>query len=949
MNLRAAFLSMAVAALALGCSQETDPLAVRALSQSGRSAFVCLGPSDEPAPGRSITDCSGRLTGSPDDFGLDDENKVTLPHLYALVTQTKLGEVAVVDLTATQQSIVDVDPGTPGANFLPVGAQPVDIVASPGGTAAFVAIAEVGHQAIMALPTKQIRPCPTCAPPKLSSWPGCSLPSAPGEMLVVSDPVDRHSCSAAPGEVDDPEAPEGLAESHPDLDLSREKRGRQKLIVTLPELGKLVVIDAQRLLDGRAKSAEAGAPPPFEACVFEKELSLQVSAGALPPPPATDHGAACVDPKAVTPAAKPLAKPRPAGLALADDRLFIGDLDAPVVHVIGLPTPCEPTELPPLLPTSQEEPDRVVTTSRLAVSGLVTPELRRYLYAVDGGDGSVMVFDVSDGASARTPLSRQHPEWNPLQPADRIRYNAAVRDLVIVQRDVPASLPATGVAPEGIRCNPDPLLKCDTQNASCDIEALYRTAASYDSGAGPLKLRGTFAFLLLTSGQVTVIDIDDLDAACRGPKVESALAGCASPLAAGELATSDEASCNVVMQHAARDASYVVSSTSTNAREPGLLLYPILYDGSGAVLPVSSETPKMRATLPSDGGPTPTLSIGTNRQVLDESGLLVSAGELRHALLMNLEDPRAQAFDQNWFVTYEGVLPDFGQSYVEFRALDANGNGVIDDASNIVDASLIDPDARFCERGVQSAGSAQDQSFDRRFGDVAQITSDLPDESDSKHWSKALLDGKSCLDACQKAYSGFAASRPELPIQEAFEDRVILEVTKKNERRNDEVDPVQLAKCCFPGKVQFNIRARSQWIVRGEQSGFLHHVIADPASGRCRNSCDARVSRLNGRVRQANADGPVKDGDELAFINPLFRFAITAPPNSDVSKRNMQFRLTTQGSFTPLAVSLGSALELQPQSIRFIPATGELAIADGALEGLILMGGSSIVVSRSIF
>ena len=46
-------------------------------------------------------------------------------HLFALVTQTLRGEVAVVDLTA--EVIIDEDLGTPGIQFLPVGKQPSGI------------------------------------------------------------------------------------------------------------------------------------------------------------------------------------------------------------------------------------------------------------------------------------------------------------------------------------------------------------------------------------------------------------------------------------------------------------------------------------------------------------------------------------------------------------------------------------------------------------------------------------------------------------------------------------------------------------------------------------------------------------------------------------------------------------------------------------------------------
>src|SRR5690606_19972990 len=103
----------AVAALVLGCTQETISVDVRSLERSGRSAFVCLA-APGTAPGLPITDCSRLPASSPDDYGVDENGETTLPHLYALVTQTTRGEVAIVDLTTTTQAVLDLDPTVPG-------------------------------------------------------------------------------------------------------------------------------------------------------------------------------------------------------------------------------------------------------------------------------------------------------------------------------------------------------------------------------------------------------------------------------------------------------------------------------------------------------------------------------------------------------------------------------------------------------------------------------------------------------------------------------------------------------------------------------------------------------------------------------------------------------------------------------------------------------------------
>ncbi|WP_437338365.1 hypothetical protein [Sorangium sp. So ce394] len=959
MKLRVAVIAPASVLALAGCAEDPEPVAVEALSQSGQSAFVCLAVDrpDPNAPGvvRSlpITDCGDRTAKSPSDFGVDAASggKATLPHLYALVTQTLRGEIAVIDMTTESAPILDQDTGTPGASFLPVGAQPVDIIATPGGTASFVAVAEPGRAGIFALPSAKVVPRTGCPVPSLTSWPACSLPSAPGEVLLASDPPDadgklRASCSGAYDV--EPASPEE-AEAGGDAcgggggDLSQEGLGRQKLLVSMPELGGFAVIDAQTLLQDE-RYQEGG----FAPCEVERWVPLDVSLPLSPPAPAPDEApdgpAACVQPETPATPAQAVASPRPAGLALAGDRLFIGDLDAPVIHVVHLPTPCAPAELPPLLPASTLDPARVVTTSRIAVSQALPPDFRRYLYAVDAGDGSVMVFDVSDGASSRSPLARPHPEWNPFQPPDRIRLTAPVRDLAIVHRDAPAILPATGVAPEGLRCDPDPGLKqCDINVASCDLETLYRTSPGRDAGAGPLKLRGSFAYLALTNGQVAVVDVDDLDAACRGPEQQSARAGCAGAPASGDpLKTSGEVSCNVVLPHALRSEDYVATNDAAGVLEPGVQSLPILYDRIGAVVQLSAESPKMRATLPPEPeAPALALAVGAQREAiasadtgesaLDEQGLVLRSGEPQHALAMNLEDPRVHLVNEAWTVTYEGTLPGFTRTFVHFDE----------------GAAVRSGDARFCRRGVQSrasvreqllAAGAPDDEVDAQAAELAdfvQITSELPGE-DAGYWDE--VDPAVCsFESCNAKYGSVITSRPGLRVVEAYEDRLALE------SRDPAVDEVAFAACCFPGEVQLDVRPARQWVVRSNATGFLHHVIADPETGRCRNSCDARLARLNGRVAHTLVDGRVTDGALGAFVNPMFRFAITG----GVPEQDMQFRFTTQGAFNPLFIDLvRNKVELQPQAIRPVPATGEIAVTDGSFEGLILLGGNGAEVVR---
>ena len=231
---------------------------------------------------------------------------------------------------------------------------------------------------------------------------------------------------------------------------------------------------------------------------------------------------------------------------------------------------------------------------------MLTPDFKRYLYATDVYDWSAMVFDISTNSTTRRPLERAHKEWNPFQPRDRIKFAAPPADLVIVQHDQPAISPVTGVAPTGVLCNPNPnAVTCIPSATYCDLGTSYRTSPDYTTGAGPLKLRGEFAFAALTNGKVAVIDIADFDAPCRAPATPTPLAGC-NAQGGGALATSLEVSCNVVAPYEARDNTFEAVGNQPGNHVPGIQTFPRLFANDGSVFgeTTTSTPPQMVATLP---------------------------------------------------------------------------------------------------------------------------------------------------------------------------------------------------------------------------------------------------------------------------------------------------------------------------------------------------------------
>ncbi|MDI1475682.1 hypothetical protein [Polyangium sp. y55x31] len=992
LTLAALGLPLVLVVSAGGCQTQTVASEVRALERSGRVSFLCLGaPGLGTTPALPFERCGGTRFATPDDFAVSN-GVTTQPHLYALVTQTTRGEVAVIDMNTKVDSVLDSNPRVPGANFLPIGAQPVDIASTSGSTAAFVGVAEPGREGIFALAAKDLRVCSTCAPKTLSSWPACALPGAPGEMLVVYDPkndageVRAHCDDTTYSKPRDPE-PDGAGGFL--VDLTQEGLGRPKLVVTIPDLGALAVIDAQALFDVEReadgtprKDPETGElvyvhpPGSWKECPIDRWVPLTVDLPVQSPPAPPPTGAACVAPPVTAPAPAQDYEARPAGITLSEKRLFVGDLDAPVVHVLDMKTPCEPIEREPLLPTSLREPNRVVTTSQLAASPTLAGSLDRFLYAVDDLDGSVMVFDIAEDATSRRPVTRPHPEWTPAQAPDRVEFGVPVQDLVIIERDNPAPIPNTGVAPEGVRCSPDPdLTVCTASSTSCDPETLYRTSGTYESGAGPTRMRGAFAYVVLGTGQIAVVDIDDYDALCRAPTRYTYLYGCPPPGAPADLggeevlASTGEISCNIVVPHTPRSANYMRTSERTGQNQPGLSGFPLLYNNQGTLQSTFDENgPIIRATVPVPPNANQTippehftLAVGGTIRVIDQkTGLTTNAGDPEHTVAMNFEDPRAQSTSQSFTITYEGALPGFAG---KAGRLDLTGGPT---------AKLSDAASRFCDQGVlgqraweeilASEGDANAAAKAKAFADYVQIASNIPEEDDL-HWTSPETQGVCTYQQCKSTFGPAELPREarDLTIVEAYQDHLELGASRGG------ASP-ELIECCFPTLVGFNVRVGGQWSVIGDASGFLHHVIAAPESagatqlGACRNSCDPTLARFNGRVRAAPHGEVVKDGDILAFINPFFRMAINDPapgsefdanPNSATINgppRDTFFQFATQGNFRPLLLNLASSTtEIQPQAVTFVPSTGELAITDGSLEGLILLSASRLDITRQYY
>jgi len=617
----------------LGCTQTVTPPSLQSLAGSGQVTILC----------REMTTGEGRdRRACPDsDYAISDgEDR----HTLALVTQTLRGEVAVVDLHT--QTVLDANPLLLGKEFLPVGAEPVSIASTPGGMATFVATAEIGLEAIYALPTTCITAPDSVAQDdsaadkarkrarELTLWSACRLPGRPGKIAIVSDPTlaipgtdplgYRTGCvEHLPAEDrwrDDPWQPaKAEAERRTDCPANLEVEeqiapvGRRKLLVTLPDQGQIAIFDAQAILN-----LDAGS---WKACVPDAVISLSTD---VPPPPDDQvippdwiGGVKPVYPKAKEPDGG--FKSRPAGIAMTEtNKLYVADTGVPLIHVVDLADPCSPREETDkaLRPLDFDNPSRVVLTNELAVSDITQAgkaKQQRFLYAVDY-DGpatvaydtiitsnSIMAFELSDGAS-RTPIVRSHILDLPFDPADRIRFESPIKKLQIVTHDAPVVDTFTKTAEVGVLCNPYP-------DAPDGPGKSYRTTAAYDKGAAPRKLRGIFGAVTLATGQILAVDIEDWDAPCRRPKSNNPLdsgldwLGCARDPALlpqyndwfktddrlETLTVTDEASCNVIEPHRLRSGRYFRTDTTLGSLAPSLVTFPRLSSIESGDLPTGTS------------------------------------------------------------------------------------------------------------------------------------------------------------------------------------------------------------------------------------------------------------------------------------------------------------------------------------------------------------------------
>ncbi len=1036
------------------CAQSAANVPVRTFERAQRVDVVCMRvfAPDPQNPALQIpikAEPQPQAKCAPVPAGVDGSSLAY--HLYALVTQTARGEVAAVDLTAGY--VIDGDRSTPGINFIPVGALPTDVAVAPDAQLAFVAAAEVNKPAIYAIASRNILGDSQVSqglaagdappPPTLPALPVCQLDQAPGAMVVVPH-VDTTDPAAPP---------------------------TYEIAVVLPGDGarrkaRVVTIDPAPFVRGAGLGTSDGAtyaPGALSKCVFTSDTTLadtlppaptavaawgdgiryEGAAPEAPPSPALCSGPPPVDAGvpdsgageggAPVDGGPPLDAGAPADAGADADAgpgpldfgpgnhahataaardgttLYVADDGLPLIHVLDLSKRGQPRELPPLVATSALDTLRKVSVGDIAVSP-TTSDYKKYLYAVDKQEGSVMVFDVSDlPTTARGPLRSPHPEVNPFQPPDRIRFNAPVATVSFVRHDFPLTHvcdnPVTS-ARGGLFCNPNP--KADPNAGDQGAGICYRAdiATSDVPMLGPTRLRGIFAFVTLSNGTMVSIDVDDWDAPCRRPDPMDAdnppnaiappepkpLAGgptdidpyhVPSAFSAGDTSAkvSQEFFFPVSAPNRPRSSFFLRSDNTTGIHAPQLNGLPQLFSqntalttvgASGRVNPVLLPTARTLAD--------PSLfrtGVAPNPDPKPEPGTVPGGANALPGVRFSWEDPQVH-IDQDWTVTYEGALP----------ALDGNSLATaMETQDDYKTLFLPNASALFCRKGIedsrigaaraaalasemQTRGLTPPPQLASTLTDYVQITDEILDASDpywgengNTCWSGSLENAspQQRHDACTSQFGAAADQSPwrDFPVLEAYDDHLVVgryaypgavlaNARQVVGRDPSNVETLKRARCCFHHQVRFQVRAGGVWLTVGSAVGMLNRVKTD-AGGACVLSCDPREALLSSRAPavpspKANATGATAPdrNSVLALRNPAFSFVVWNGVDDKGAGlfpvRDLQWKFTTRGQFAPLVINIASSTSaVSPQSMHFIDSLGQLALVDGASQGLVLI------------
>lgn len=764
---------------ATSCSQTPINVPVRTFQQAQKVDFVCIAVNDQygnPLP-------ANQLTALPQDscspVPIYGDTATFANHLYAVVTQTTPGTLGVVDLTnqsGPTSGVVDEDNSTPGINFIPVGALPTDVAIPPDGSMTFVTSAAPDKPAIYGIDSRRLLGNSTGNPPfpplLLTDLPACALPQTPDALSIAPLPdggfvllVMLRATGNAGARIAAYDPGPLLRGAHVPSVAAGAARGDAGPVDPPGGLPACSLLGNTLLAGSSALPAAFQAGPAWPDGVPYRDGGVDLEGAAPSPAPVLEGGAstcsaapASLDAGILLPVVPPVGA-LPVAMVLRTDKslLYVADGAVPLIHVIDVSDPANPREQAPLLATSLRNPGRVIGVGPLAISP-ATHDFKRYLYAVDESDGTVMVYDVTDPVtSPRVPMQRPHAELNPFIPPDRLSFSAPVATVAFVEHDwlLQSQVDAEHYY-SGVLCNPNPNAHPNPTDFLAK-GAYYRVdQAATIQNAGvvenfPTRLRGIFGFVTLSNGNVVPIDVDDWDAPCRrpdpmgtgaakdpqNPKVTYPLAGQTGALSVPEPPPSSpqdldeyhvplayqssipespavtlESFFPVSAPHRTRSASLLEQDPSGGNHAPYVLATPLFVDQNGAPVAVGSNGQPLLLAPPLDPGFVDPTIITNPTEPNPDGRTIVSLGGSPDGgvpgIRVSFDDPTAH-IDQDWVITFEGPLPTAPGAPLDvvtndgFKTLTL-GNGVLlpdggADAAPPLANGLASPG--FCGMGIE--------------------------------------------------------------------------------------------------------------------------------------------------------------------------------------------------------------------------------------------------------
>lgn len=831
-----------------------------------RSCCAELDPGREP--GQSFDPALGSMGCKP-----KEEVATGQPSLHALVSQSVRGEIAAVDLA--DERVIDSDRVIPGATFIDSGGLPAAMVTprehprSPGAGPRWTYVASAEQNQIRAIANCRFRTAVACGPETvpgmtpalLARMTRLQLPGRPGDMVLAPESGPDAALWITLPELallarielsDDPEQPFALDES---------RAPREAAYYRIAPLGGLEA--PQPIAEADAYQAVCGLGSDFVPATYSLPLAPRATTAQAIRPTRLRYDAT-------------------SGL------LLVSDSAAPVLHAFALGAGGSLTALS-ALPTGVPLRDFVLTPPVPALApaqpALQTPALpdpaaptRRYVYAIEEArDGLVMSFAFEQeqpGAQPRLqPLLAPAPDD---RFADRLRLQAPSTALAVIDTRARSSYVCgqeSDAELEQQREALESMMASDLDEGERQTLERVEARLSLSEEAGAAQLRGVFVAATAADGRLTIIDVLDLDLACRA---RDACAPCTDPVACpapnlDRPVDEDERNALAVRRHAARRQRAGAVEATISGQAASLF---------GESCPVSS-----RPALTADDG---------------------------RVLVCVPKDPWA-TYNETWQVRYRGVLPGFpvASGALEHAATPIPGRAAHVPAPQPGQLTLHVPrGVDLCRRGVE-------------VGDVVAVVgapAERASECEPPTSSNARLlrvlevfDDGVVVEALDE--SG------ERPAEALDRDAMYEELARCYP---DQVGfEIRARDYLVTGT---NIVSYVHRVVANEQGRCVIDESKDPRF---------TVRPQQGEVPPGQPEGEFEPEGHWRFENPYVSFTIAlrgrneprTSRDSSVQVRNAATALTVNNTD-------GRIVDALPVTVRYLPEVGDLFVVDTASQGL---------------